>query len=235
MRLVMLGLPAAGKGTQGKLLSERCGITHVSTGSVFRSAMRSESAIGREARRFIEQGALVPDELAAEIVKGRISDRDCQQGFVLDGFPRTVPQAESLEAAMVSLGMHLDAAINIQISEDEAIRRIANRRVCGQCGSTTSSETQSCPECDGPLVQRTDDTPEVARNRLVVYLAQTQPVVDFYRNRGCLVPVNGLQPVEQVYSQIRRRLSQMGVCIPGATGQIEARASDRWPLGGVAQ
>jgi adenylate kinase len=161
------------------------------------------------------RGALVPDALAIEIVKERLRQPDCLRGFVLDGFPRTVHQAESLDVALQELDMRLDAAVNIQISEAEAIRRIANRRVCSQCGSTAGAEaTGRCPECQGPLIQRPDDTPETARNRLVVYLAQTQPVVDYYRSRGCLVPVNGLQPIEKVQEQIVKRLTQMGVAMP---------------------
>lgn len=211
MRLVVLGLPAAGKGTQAKLLSQRYDVPHISTGSMFRSAMQSDSGVGKRAREYIERGELVPDELAAEIVKQRLSESDCRRGFILDGFPRTVPQAESLDVAMRDLGRHLDAAVNIQISEAEAVRRIANRKVCGQCGSTAPPGAEGCEECGGPLVQRPDDRPEVARHRLVVYLAQTQPVVDYYRARGYLVPVNGLQPIPEVFEQVCRRLARMGV------------------------
>lgn len=211
MRLVMLGLPAAGKGTQGKLLSEKFLIPHVSTGSMFRAAMQLENDLGRRAKWYIGRGELVPDGLAADIVKERIGREDCKNGFILDGFPRTVMQAKGLDKALHSMNMVIDAAINIQISEAEAIRRIANRRVCGQCGSTGSPGAEACGECGGPLVQRPDDTPEVARHRLEVYLAQTQPVVDYYRAQGNLVPANGLQPIEDVFAQICRRLARMGV------------------------
>ncbi|HHW10569.1 MAG TPA: adenylate kinase [Firmicutes bacterium] len=212
MRLVMLGLPAAGKGTQGRLLSERYGIPHVSTGSMFRDAMRAQTDLGRRTRAFIETGELVPDGLAVEIVEERLKKDDCRRGFLLDGFPRTVEQAESLEVTLAKMNISLDAAVNIQISEAEAIRRIANRRVCAQCSSTTQvtpGGAEVCDECGGPLVQRPDDNEETARNRLLVYLAQTQPVVDFYRKRGLLVPVNGLQPVEKVFAQIIQRLSRL--------------------------
>jgi adenylate kinase len=136
MRLVMLGLPAAGKGTHGKLLAQRFAIPHISTGSMFRAAMQLDNDLGRRAKWYIDRGELVPDGLAAEIVKERLSQEDCRHGFILDGFPRTVTQAEDLDAALRSIQMAVDAAINIQISEEEAIRRIANRKVCGQCGST---------------------------------------------------------------------------------------------------
>jgi len=214
MRLVMLGLPAAGKGTQGRLISEQYRIPHVSTGSMFRGAMRSNTKLGRQARRYIDAGELVPDALAIAIVKERLAQPDCRRGFLLDGFPRTVQQAESLDNALSEINMDVDAAVNIQISEAEAIRRIANRRVCSQCGSTTrvvGNKQAVCTECNGPLLQRPDDNEETARNRLLVYLAQTQPVVDYYRQRGNLVPVNGLQPVEKVYQQIIQRLKRMGI------------------------
>lgn len=214
MRVVMLGLPAAGKGTQGKLLSERYGIPHISTGSMFRGAISANTTLGQHARQFITAGELVPDALATAIVKERLAQDDCRNGFLLDGFPRTVQQAESLETALRAMGMGTDAAVNIQISEEEAIRRIANRRVCSQCGSTAKSsatEFTVCDECGGPLVQRPDDTEETAHNRLLVYLSQTQPVVDYYRRRGSLVPVNGLQPIEKVFRQIVQRLERLGI------------------------
>jgi adenylate kinase len=211
MRLVMLGLPAAGKGTHGKLLAQRFAIPHISTGSMFRAAMQLDNDLGRRAKWYIDRGELVPDGLAAEIVKERLSQGDCRHGFILDGFPRTVTQAEDLDAALRSIRMAVDAAINIQISEEEAIRRIANRRVCGQCGSTGNPGATACEQCGGPLVQRPDDTPEVARHRLQVYLVQTQPVVDYYREQGRLVPVNGLQPIENVFMQICQRLARMGI------------------------
>lgn len=211
MRLVMLGLPAAGKGTHGRLLAERYSIPHISTGSMFRAAMQMDSDLGRRAKWYMERGELVPDGVAAEIVKERLAQDDCLHGFILDGFPRTVTQAQDLDAALGSINMNVDAAINIQISEAEAIRRIANRKVCGQCGSTGNPGAVSCEECGGPLIQRPDDTPEVARHRLEVYLIQTQPVVDYYREQGRLVPVNGLQPIERVFMQICQRLARMGV------------------------
>ncbi len=214
MRLVMLGLPAAGKGTQGKLLSERYGIPHISTGSMFRDAMSANTLLGQQTRRYIDAGELVPDTVAIAIVKERLRQDDCRGGFILDGFPRTVQQAESLEAALREINMGIAAAVNIQISEAESIRRIANRLVCSQCGATSrmaDGGPAACDECGGPLVQRPDDTEETARNRLLVYLAQTQPVVDYYRRRGNLVPVNGLQPIEKVFWQIVQRLARMGV------------------------
>ncbi|MGI6081288.1 MAG: adenylate kinase [Limnochordia bacterium] len=211
MRLVMLGLPAAGKGTHGRLLAQTFSIPHISTGSMFRAAMQLNNDLGRRARWYIDRGELVPDGVAAEIVKERLSQEDCRHGFILDGFPRTVPQAEDLDAALASMHMAIDAAINIQISEAEAIRRIANRKVCSQCGSTGDPGSEVCKECGGPLIQRPDDTPEIARHRLEVYMVQTQPVVDYYREQGRLVPVNGLQPIDRVFMQICQRLARMGI------------------------
>lgn len=212
MHLVMLGPPAAGKGTQGKLLSSRYGIPHISTGSMFRASMHTENDLGQQVRQCMERGELVPDELAIIVVKERLRQPDCQQGFVLDGFPRTVPQANGLDSVLKRLGMELDTAISVVISEAESINRIANRRVCNQCGATSQVEMPGmvCQECGGPLVQRPDDTPDTARNRLVVYLAQTEPVIAYYRNCGHLIAVDGERPVEQVFSDITRQLNLVG-------------------------
>lgn len=211
MRLVLLGPPAAGKGTQGNLLSEKYGIPHISTGSMFRASMRMESEVGRVARQCIERGELVPDFVTVEIVKTRISRPDCRMGFVLDGFPRTVLQAKSLDIALRELQMRLDAVVNIQIPAGESISRIANRRVCSQCGRDAhSADSSSCKECGGLLAQRPDDTPETARNRLAVYMAQTGPVADYYGRQGCLVTVDGMQSVEKVFACITEQLPHTG-------------------------
>lgn len=208
MRLVLLGLPGAGKGTQGERLAEELEIPHISTGSIFRQAIQSESELGKEARAFIDRGELVPDRLAIQIVMERVGRPDCTSGFILDGFPRTVPQAKSLDQALPDLGVRLDAAINIKITEAEAIRRIADRLVCEQCGATYNRHSNRaksagvCDMCGGPLVQRPDDTEETARNRLRVYLDQTHPVVDYYRSRGILHTVDGELGIEQVFHRI---------------------------------
>lgn len=211
----MLGLPGAGKGTQGELLSEELDVPHISTGAMFRAAIQSNGPIGATARAYIERGQLVPDDVSIEIVKERLSMPDCERGFILDGFPRTVPQAIALDRALPTLGTELDAAVNIQISEAEAVRRIAERVVCSQCGATynrtihTVADDGSCRECGGPLVQRPDDTVETAKNRLVVYMEQTHPVVHYYAEQQTLLSVDGQRPIEEVFESIMSRLREM--------------------------
>lgn len=217
MRLVLLGLPGAGKGTQGDLLSARLGIPHISTGAIFRAAIDSNTAIGEKARAVINRGELVPDEMAAEIVMERLRHGDCSDGFILDGFPRTVPQAVILDEALPSLGVKIDAAVNIEITADEAIKRISGRLVCSQCGATynrklhPAKDSGICDECKGPLVQRPDDTEETARNRLRIYLEQTHPVVAYYESRGTLLSVMGEGPIQSVFESILSGLHKMGV------------------------
>lgn len=216
MRLIMLGLPAAGKGTQARLLQDRFGVPHISTGEMFREAIKSGNDVGCEAKKYIDRGELVPDELAIEIVKRRLLMADCRDGYILDGFPRTVPQAKSLDRVIGEIGKPIDAVINIQISEDEAIRRIAQRRVCAQCGATYSGdqfkpgEPPRCKICGGLLVQRDDDNEETARNRLKVYLQQTHPLVDYYAEQGILLTVNGEQEIEAVFEECVKGLYQIG-------------------------
>lgn len=217
MRLIMLGLPAAGKGTQAKLLEERFGVPHISTGEMFREAIRSANDVGHEAKKYIDRGELVPDPVAIEIVKQRLQKPDCRNGYILDGFPRTVPQAKSLDHAVAEMGKPIEAAINIKISDEEAIRRIAQRRVCAQCGATyqgdqlAQDEPPRCNNCGGPLVQRADDNEETARNRLKVYLQQTHPLMDYYEERAILLTVDGEQEIEAVFEECVKGLIQIGV------------------------
>lgn len=220
MRLVLLGLPAAGKGTQGELLADHFNVPHISTGGIFRGEIESESDLGRQAKAFMDRGELVPDDLSIALVRVRLQAPDCSEGFILDGFPRSVPQAQALDRVLPELGIALDAAINIQITETEAIRRIADRLVCQQCGATYSRqwkeivESGACRDCGGPLVQRADDTEETARNRLRVYLEQTHPVVDYYRSRGILISIDGQRPVNEVFEAIVAALADNGVWNP---------------------
>lgn len=216
MRLIMLGLPAAGKGTQAKLLEGRFGVPHISTGEMFREAIKSGNEVGYEAKKYIDRGELVPDELAIEIVKRRLLMADCRDGYILDGFPRTVPQAKALDKAVGEMGKPIEAAINIKISDEEAIRRIAQRRVCAQCGATypgdqlKPDEPPRCKICGGPLVQRDDDNEETARNRLKVYLQQTHPLMDYYEERAILLTVNGEQEIEAVFEECVKGLIEIG-------------------------
>ncbi len=217
MRLVLLGLPGAGKGTQGDLLAESLNVPHISTGAIFRQEIEGETELGKRAQSFMDRGELVPDEVSVEIVKRRLGEPDCANGFILDGFPRSVPQAQALDLALPQLGVALEFAINIKISEAEAIRRISDRLVCSQCGATYSrkwediAQSSVCPECGGPLVQRADDTEDTAKNRLRVYLEQTHPVVAYYQSRGILVTVDGEQPVMQVFTGIIDAVKPGGV------------------------
>lgn len=216
MRLIMLGLPAAGKGTQAKLLEESFGVPHISTGEMFREAIKSGNDVGFEAKKYIDRGELVPDAVAIEIVKRRLLMPDCQAGYILDGFPRTVPQAKALDKAVAEMGKPIVAAINIKISDEEAIRRIAQRRVCAQCGATypgdqlKQDEPPLCSACGGPLVQRADDNEETARNRLKVYLKQTHPLMDYYEERAILLTVNGEQEIDAVFEECVKGLVQIG-------------------------
>ncbi|HLT58488.1 MAG: adenylate kinase [Limnochordales bacterium] len=215
MRLVMLGLPGAGKGTQGELLAQRLGIPRISTGDMFREALRSETALGRQVKEYVERGELVPDHLTVALVEERLKQPDARAGFVLDGFPRTVPQARALDEKLAAAGRPLHAAVYINVPQEEAIRRIASRRVCGQCGATYSAgqgaaDDGRCPACGGPLVQRPDDSEETARHRLQVYMAQTHPVVEYYRQEGLLVEVDGQQSIPDVLNDILQALAAVG-------------------------
>lgn len=218
MRLVLLGLPGAGKGTQGELLARKYGVPHISTGAIFRDAINANNSLGERARAVIDRGELVPDDLAGEIILVRLSEEDCADGFILDGFPRTVPQAEALDLALPTLGIEIDAAVNIRISEGEAIKRIAGRLICSQCGATynrklhPAKDAGVCDLCQGPLVQRPDDTEETARNRLRIYLEQTHPVVTYYEGRSVLLPVEGEGRIEDVFQLIETDLgNKLGI------------------------
>lgn len=211
MRLVILGLPGAGKGTQGQLLGEHYGIPPISTGDMFREALQAETELGAEVKQFVERGGLVPDRLTVALVEERLGQPDAKDGFLLDGFPRTVAQAEALTELLQSTGYGLDAAVFVDVSQEECLRRISLRRVCEKCGATYGGDVtgETCPACGGRLVQRQDDPEETVRARLQVYTEQTVPVVDYYEERGLLVKADGLQPVEQVQQDILNGLAQL--------------------------
>lgn len=216
MRLVMLGLPGAGKGTQADLLAKKLNIPRISTGDMFREALQSESELGRQVKRYVERGELVPDDLTVALVEERIKQPDAAAGFILDGFPRTVPQAQALKAKLAEMGKQLDAAVFIDVPQEEAVRRISQRRVCAQCGATFRADaaevaTGKCSSCGGPLVQRSDDNEETARRRLQVYMDQTLPVVDFYRAEERLVHVDGCREVSDVLADILAGLERFGL------------------------
>jgi adenylate kinase len=208
MRLVLLGLPGAGKGTQGDRLSQKYSVPHISTGSIFRAAIDAGSELGIEANKYISKGFLIPDELAIDIVEQRLLQLDCNGGWILDGFPRTVQQAIHLDAKLEKSRMAIEYAIDIRISEDEAIKRIAERRICSECGSTyhltyyRAKGRGVCDNCGGRLYQRSDDNEMTAKERLRVYLKQTHPVIHYYAQRGKLYSVNGERAIDEVFADI---------------------------------
>lgn len=218
MRLVMLGLPGAGKGTQAEQLGRELGVPHVSTGAIFRQAVQERTELGRAAQRYMERGELVPDAITVGIVRERLEAADCREGFVLDGFPRNVAQAGQLDAALASMGAALDAVVDLRVPEEEAVRRITSRRICASCGATFGAGEPSaasggmaprCPECGGPLGQRADDAEAVVRQRLRVYQENTRPLIEYYARRGLLVAIDGMGPVTEVFRRLREALRSM--------------------------
>lgn len=204
----MLGAPGAGKGTQAKLIAEEYRIPHISTGDMFRMNIKNGTELGMEAKGYMDQGLLVPDELTVRILLDRVADEDCKDGYVLDGFPRTIPQAEVLEDALNKLGDQIDYAINVEVPDENIIRRMAGRRACSSCGATYHIEhippkkEGICDACGEPLVLRDDDKPETVEKRLRVYQEQTQPLIDFYSAKGVLRSVDGTQDMQDVFRAI---------------------------------
>ena len=198
MKLILLCAPGAGKGTHAEILCKKLSIPTISTGNILRAAIKEGTPTGLKAKSFIDAGALVPDEVIIGIVDERLSQPDCQKGYILDGVPRTIAQAEALEKA----GIAFDAVVSIEISEEEILRRMSGRRVCGACGASYNVDFVPprvegiCDSCGGKLIQRKDDTPETVRERLKVYHTETEPLVDFYANRGLLRPVRSADTKE---------------------------------------
>lgn len=209
MRLIMLGAPGAGKGTQAARLAEAYGIPHISTGDIFRANIKGGTELGKKAKSYMDKGQLVPDELVCDLVADRIKQDDCRDGFILDGFPRTVPQAEALEAALKDMNLTLDAAVDVDVPDENIIRRMGGRRACLKCGATyhiVYNKPQSediCDKCGSRLVLRDDDKPETVKTRLSVYHEQTQPLIDFYGKAGVLKSVDGTQNMDTVFEAIR--------------------------------
>ena len=208
MRIIMLGAPGAGKGTQAKKIAEKYGIPHISTGDIFRANIKNGTELGKEAKQYMDQGLLVPDELTVRILLDRVAQDDCKNGYVLDGFPRTIPQAEVLDSELSKLGDHIDYAIDVDVPDENIIKRMSGRRACLTCGATYHIEhvppkTEGiCDKCGSELVLRDDDKPETVKNRLNVYHEQTQPLIDFYTNKGVLKTVDGTLPMEEVFAAI---------------------------------
>lgn len=208
MKIIMLGAPGAGKGTQAKKIAEKYLIPHISTGDIFRSNMKEGTELGRKAKEYMDQGALVPDELTIGMLMDRIQKEDCQNGYVLDGFPRTIPQAESLKKALSEREQNLDFAINVDVPDENIINRMAGRRVCTSCGTTyhivynPSKVANICDVCGAELILRDDDKPETVKKRLSVYHDQTRPLIDYYKEAGVLVDIDGTQELNKVFSDI---------------------------------
>ncbi|MGI6712060.1 MAG: adenylate kinase [Bacillota bacterium] len=214
MRLVLLGPPGAGKGTQAEVLVEKLNIPHISTGDIFRQAIKNGTDLGKKAKEFMDAGKLVPDEVTVGIVRDRICQKDCVPGFLLDGFPRTVIQAEALDGILKELNTGLDAVINIEVPKEKLISRLTGRRVCKGCGTTyhisfnPPKNDGVCNKCGGELHQRADDTEETVLNRLNVYEKQTAPLIEYYSKQGLLKRINGDRPIDEVLGEIIKSLGR---------------------------
>lgn len=214
MKLLIMGRPGAGKGTQAANIKEYYNIPHISTGDMFRAAMKNGTKLGLLAKSYMEKGALVPDEVTIGIVEERLQEDDCKNGFLLDGFPRTIAQAEAFDAFLNSNNIKLDAALNVDVDASILIRRMVGRRVCKTCGATYHVEFNPskvegvCDNCGSPLIQRPDDTEETAVSRLNTYDAQTAPLLDFYAKKSLLKTVNGDQPLDKVFDDIKAVLGK---------------------------
>jgi len=213
VKLILLGPPGAGKGTQAKMLMDRFRIPQVSTGDILRAAVANRTAMGLKAKEYMDAGALVPDEVVIGIVRDRLQESDCVLGFILDGFPRTVPQADALREVLAGLGKDLDAVVSLEVDADVLVERLTGRRTCGGCGRgfhvrfDPPGVAGVCDACGGVLIQRDDDREETIRQRLQVYGAQTSPLVDYYRRQELLRTVDGMAPMDEVQRQILHCLS----------------------------
>lgn len=208
MKIIMLGAPGAGKGTQAKMIAEKYSIPHISTGDIFRANIKNGTQLGMEAKKYMDQGLLVPDELTVKILLDRVAQADCAGGYVLDGFPRTIPQARVLDHALEEIGDKIDFAINVDVPDENIIKRMGGRRACLSCGATYHIEhippkkEGICDSCGKELVLRDDDKPETVKNRLDVYHQQTQPLIDFYQAKGILKTVDGTVDMKDVFAAI---------------------------------
>ena len=208
MKIIMLGAPGAGKGTQAKQIAAKYEIPHISTGDIFRANIKEGTALGMEAKSYMDKGQLVPDELTVKILLDRESKDDCKNGYVLDGFPRTIPQADVLDKAVSELNDKIDYAINVDVKDDNIIRRMSGRRACLNCGATyhivnvPPKKEGICDTCGSELVIRDDDKEETVKARLLAYHEQTQPLIDYYNNKGILKEVDGTKDMNDVFADI---------------------------------
>lgn len=208
MKIIMLGAPGAGKGTQAKRIAGKYNIPHISTGDIFRANIKNGTELGKKAKTYMDQGLLVPDELVVDLVVDRVTQDDCADGYVLDGFPRTIPQAEALAEALKKLGQKMDHAIDVDVPDENIVNRMSGRRACVGCGATyhmvyaPAKEEGICDTCGKELILRDDDKPETVQKRLNVYHEQTQPLIDFYTREGILRTVDGTADIDEVFQQI---------------------------------
>ena len=208
MKIIMLGAPGAGKGTQAKLIAEKYGVPHISTGDIFRANIKNGTELGKEAKEYMDKGLLVPDELTVRLLLDRVAQDDCKNGYVLDGFPRTIPQAEVLDKELIKLGDSVDFAVDVDVPDENIIRRMSGRRACLNCGATyhivniPPKKEGICDVCGSELVLRDDDQPETVKNRLKVYHEQTQPLIEYYTGKGVLRTVDGTLPMEEVFDAL---------------------------------
>ena len=215
MNLILLGAPGAGKGTQAKMISEKYGIPQIATGDMLREAVAKGTELGKKAKEYMDRGELVPDEIVIGIVKERLQQPDCEKGFILDGFPRTLAQAEALDEMLKELGKEIDAVINISVPEEEVVKRIAYRRTCRNCGAVyhliynPPKEDGKCDKCGGELYQRDDDKEETVRERFKVYRERTEPLIDYYKKKGLLYDVDGTKDINGVFEEITKILEKI--------------------------
>ncbi|MBQ4559130.1 MAG: adenylate kinase [Tyzzerella sp.] len=214
MRIIMLGAPGAGKGTQAKKIAAKYSIPHISTGDIFRANIKNGTELGKKAKTYMDQGLLVPDELVVDLVVDRVNQDDCANGYVLDGFPRTIPQAEALDKALMEMGQSIDYAINVEVPDENIVQRMSGRRACVNCGATyhivyaPTKKENVCDTCEGELILRDDDKPETVQKRLNVYHEQTQPLIDYYTEKNKLVEVDGTIDIEKVFDAIVKILGE---------------------------
>ena len=208
MKIIMLGAPGAGKGTQAIQIADKYGIPHISTGDIFRANIKNQTELGMEAKKYMDEGKLVPDELTVKILLDRVAKDDCKNGYVLDGFPRTIPQAEVLDSEVTKLGEKIDFAINVDVPDENIVKRMSGRRACVKCGATYHIEHVPpkkegiCDKCGSELILRDDDKPETVKQRLNVYHEQTQPLIEYYDAKKILKTVDGTQDMNDVFADI---------------------------------
>ncbi len=209
MKIIMLGAPGAGKGTQAKMIADAYGIPHISTGDIFRANIKKGTELGKKAKTYMDKGELVPDALVVDLIMNRFAEDDCKNGYVLDGFPRTIPQAEALDEALEKNGDHVDVAVDIEVPDENIINRMSGRRACVGCGATYHVKYNPpkvegiCDVCGQKLILRDDDKPETVKNRLNVYHTQTQPLIDYYKKKDILKSVDGTQDMDKVFADIK--------------------------------